>query len=249
MDEEIYTFGEKAYMIHVAIVEDNEKTREKLQQYLLRYEKESKNSYSIQLYEDGIDIVNDYTSTYDVILMDIQMKKMDGIEAAKEIRKIDKEVFLIFITNMVQYAINGYAVNAADYLLKPLSYFTFSECMRRIEIHLAKKKKNYLTWNVAGGIIKIDMTDIYYMESQGHYIYIHKTDGIVSVLETMKNMENLLIPNGFFRCSSGYLVNLYYVEKIVKYTVWVGGDELSISRTRKKEFMEALTDYLGGTIK
>ena len=184
---------------------------------------------------------------YDVILMDIQMKKMDGMTAAREIRKTDSEVILVFITNMVQYAVNGYAVNAIDYILKPLNYFTFAEHMKRIENHLENKLKNYLILNTNGGILKIDTNEIYYMESLGHYIHIHKKKEVISVLETMKNMEQAL--SGFFRCNNGYLVNLAYVEKVDKYTALVGNDEIQISRPRKKIFMEALTDYLGGMAK
>lgn len=233
-------------MTHIAIVEDDKKTRACLQRYLEQYEKESDYEFNIRIFEDGIDIVNDYRPVYDVILMDIQMKKMDGMTAAREIRKIDSEVILVFITNMVQYAVNGYAVNAIDYILKPVNYFTFVQHMKRIEIYLENKLKNYLILNNSGGILKIDTNEIYYMESLGHYIHIHKKREVISVLETMKNMEQALSGSGFFRCNNGYLVNLAYVEKVDKYTALVGKDEIQISRPKKKAFMEALTDYLGG---
>ena len=233
-------------MIHIAIVEDDKKTRSCLQRFLEQYEKESGNKFTIHIFEDGIDIVNDYRCIYDVILMDIQMKKMDGMTAAREIRKTDSEVILVFITNMVQYAVNGYAVNALDFILKPLNYFTFAQHMKRIEIYLENKLKNYLVLNTGGGILKIDTNEIYYLESLGHYIHIHKKKEVISVLETMKNMEQALSSSGFFRCNNGYLVNLAYVEIVDKYTALVGTDEIQISRPKKKAFMEALTDYLGG---
>lgn len=235
-------------MVHIAIVEDDKKNRLCLQHFLQKYEKETDNKFSIHVFEDGIDIVNDYRPVYDVILMDIQMKKMDGMTAATKIREIDSEVILVFITNMVQYAVNGYAVNAVDYILKPLNYFTFAEHMKRVEKYLEHKLKNYLVLNTAGGILKIDTNDIHYMESQGHYIHIHKKNEVVSVLETMKNMEQALAGSGFYRCNNGYFVNLAYVERVDKYTALVGNDEIQISRPKKKAFMEALTDYLGGMV-
>lgn len=233
-------------MIQIAIVEDDAKTRTALQHYLARYEKESKHKFTVHLFEDGAEIMKDYRPVFDVILMDIQMKQMDGMTAAEQIRQRDKEAILVFITNMTQYAVKGYSVNAADYLLKPVNYFTFAEHMKRIDLMLEHKSKNYLVLNMNSGVVKIDITEIYYMESLGHYIYIHKTDEVVSVLETMKNMEQALQSNGFFRCNNGYLVNLAYVEKVDKYSAFVGGDEIQISRPKKKAFMEALTDYLGG---
>ena len=233
-------------VIHIAVVEDEQNTRDCIWKYLKQYEKESKNTFKVDFFEDGVDITNDYRPVYDLILMDIQMKKMNGMAAAAQIRNADSEVLIVFITNMVQYAIKGYSVNAMDYLLKPLNYFTFSECMKRVNFYLFQKQKNYLILNTNGGILKIDTKEIYYMESRGHYIEIHKMGEVISVLETMKKMEQTLAPSGFFRCNSGYLVNMAYVEKIDKYTALVNGEEIQISRPKKKAFMEALTDYLGG---
>lgn len=233
-------------MIHAAIVEDNRKTRENLQQFLKRYGKESGNEYTIHVFEDGNDIVNNYRPIYDIILMDIQMKHMDGMTAAEEIRKKDGKVVLVFITNMMEYAVRGYAVNAVDYILKPFNYLTFAEHMKRIDNYLKQGEKNNLVLNTAGGMIKINTSDIYYLESLGHYIHIHTTGETVTILDTMKNMEQALADDGFFRCNNSYLVNLAYVEKVDKFTAAVGGDEIQISRPKKKAFMEALADYLGG---
>lgn len=78
--------------------------------------KENGEAFDITIYSDGDQIVNKYQSQYDIILMDVEMKFMDGMSAAEEIRKVDTEVVIIFITNMAQYAIRGYAVDALDYV-------------------------------------------------------------------------------------------------------------------------------------
>ena len=126
-------------MISIAIVEDEEMYAKQLQQFLHQYEEENKEMFDITVYSDGDQIVNKYKSQYDIILMDVEMKFMDGMSAAEEIRKIDTEVVIIFITNMAQYAIRGYAVDALDYVLKPVSYFAFSQRLNRAISRMKKR--------------------------------------------------------------------------------------------------------------
>ena len=94
-------------MIRIALVEDDPAYAEQLTSYLREYEKESKERISVQRFSDGEDIVTGYRADYDIILMDVEMRFMDGMSAAEAIRKMDTEVVIIFITNMPQYAIQG----------------------------------------------------------------------------------------------------------------------------------------------
>lgn len=96
------------------------------------------------------------------------------------------------------------------------------------------------------GILRLNLSQISYLESQGHQVIVHSDRGEYTFRGTMKTLEQQLSNNNFVRCNSGYLVNLRYVEEVSGNTVSVAGDELQISRPRRKAFMEALTDYLGG---
>ena len=98
----------------------------------------------------------------------------------------------------------------------------------------------------AGGMKKYPLPEIYYMESDGHYIDIHLESEVDRVLCSIKEMEEKLKGKSFYRCNSGIIVNLAHVEKVQKNDVVIHGEVLSISRARKKEFMEALTNYIGG---
>ena len=91
-------------MIKIAIVEDEAMYAKQLQDFLRQYETENGEALDITIYSDGDQIVHKYKSQFDIILMDVEMKFMDGMSAAEEIRKIDTEVVIIFITNMAQYA-------------------------------------------------------------------------------------------------------------------------------------------------
>jgi DNA-binding LytR/AlgR family response regulator len=111
-------------MIRIAIVEDDRHDREALKKCLNRYEKENQVKFTVTEFQDGEDIVTDYTASYDLIILDIEMAFLNGMKAAEKIRELDTNVIIIFITNMPQYAIQGYKVNALDYILKPISYLS-----------------------------------------------------------------------------------------------------------------------------
>lgn len=177
------------------------------------------------------------------------MQHIDGLSAAHRIREVDKDVILIFITNMAQYAMHGYKVDALSYLLKPVPYFAFSQELKRGIEKLSMRKMSYLMVPVEGGIARVNVATIYYVESNRHNIIIHVPEGTYSFTGTLKDIELQLQGSSFFRCNKCYLINLAYVERVVHPTVVVAGHELLISRARKKAFLAALTDYVGGFAK
>ncbi|MDD3219053.1 MAG: LytTR family DNA-binding domain-containing protein [Lachnospiraceae bacterium] len=231
-------------MVRIAIVEDEKIYAEQLTNYLRQYEREQGIQFSITHYQDGEDIVENYGAEFDLILMDVQMQFMDGMTAASKIRALDEEVMIIFITNMSQYAIRGYEVGALDYILKPVSFFALSKKLDRALRHIKRKKKYYLLVPISEGIQKIDITTIYYIESQGHNITYYTKIGIFTTRSTISEMEQVLEKHGFFRCQKGYLVNLQYVEGIRNGSCIVAGKAISLSRPKKNSFLEAMTNYI-----
>ena len=209
-------------MIKIAIVEDEAMYAKQLEEFLHQYEKENGEAFDITIYSDGDQIVNKYQSQYDIILMDVEMKFMDGMSAAEEIRKVDTEVVIIFITNMAQYAIRGYAVDALDYVLKPVSYFAFSQRLSRAIGRMKKRETKMILHTILGD---------------------YETTG------TMKEMEDKLADLNYCRGNKGYLINLAHVDGITDGCAMVKGERLVLSRARKKEFMEELTKYWGEVIK
>ena len=236
-------------MIKIAIVEDERAYVMQLQEYLDKYEQEHGEAFEITIYADGDEIVHKYKSQFDIILMDVEMKFMDGMSAAEEIRKIDTEVVIIFITNMPQYAIRGYAVDALDYVLKPVSYFAFSQRLNRAIGRMKKREKKTLLMSIKGGTVRIDVANVYYIESQGHTLIFHTASGVYEGPGKMKDMEEQLQEAHFFRANKGYLINLEYVEEVKDGYAIVKKDKLILSRARKKEFLEALTHYWGEVMK
>jgi DNA-binding LytR/AlgR family response regulator len=170
------------------------------------------------------------------------------MRAAELIRQMDSDVILIFITNMAQYALKGYEVQAMNYLLKPVTYFAFSQEIRKAVGYIRERKKKYFFIRVENGTLRLDSEDVLYLESKKHQIIIHTQKESYTTRDSMKNLEQTLSTFNFVRCNNCYLVNLAYVEGVMQNSVIVAGDELQVSRPRKKLFMDALADYVGGSV-
>ena len=236
-------------MIRIAILEDEAPVREDLAGYLRRYTRQYGTKFEVSLFADGDEILEDYRPNWDIILLDVEMPRLDGMTTAERIRKLDSEVILIFITNMAQYAIRGYAVDAMDYILKPVPYFAFSQQLQKAIRRLEKRTKAYLTVPVEGGFRRVDLSGVYYLESVGHKVRLYTEEEELTVPGSLKQYEEMLADKQFARCNSGYLVNLAQVRGMQDGMVLVGPHSLQISRPRRKAFVEALTDYVGGVAK
>src|SRR5699024_10432967 len=164
-------------MIRIAIVEDDAQVREQLMDDVHRYERQFGRMFEFTTFSDGDEIVSDYRPVYDIILLDVQMQRMDGMAAAEAIRQMDSDVILIFITNMAQFAIRGYAVDALDYVLKPVPYFAFSQQLQKAVARLQARQKTFLTVPVEGGLRRVDVATLYYLEIDGHKVRLYAEDG------------------------------------------------------------------------
>lgn len=231
-------------MLRIAVVEDDKTYAAQLKEYLVRYGTEKNQKISVALFSDGEDIVTDYSAEFDIILMDVEMTFMDGMTTAERIREKDNEVVIIFITNMPQYAIQGYKVDALDYVLKPISYFAFSQRIDRALTRVKKKEATYITVAQKGGKKKLNVDKICYVEVRDHDLIYHSTKGDIVTKSSMKEAEDTLGGTKFFRCNRCYLVNLEYVEDFRGNDVTVASDVIQVSRARKKAFMDALNDYM-----
>ena len=233
-------------MIRIAMVEDEAAVREQLQGYIQRYTRQYGTEFAVTEFSDGVEILDAYRPVYDIVLLDVEMKHLDGMETARRIRELDRDVVLIFITNMAQYAIKGYAVGALDYVLKPVPYFAFSQQLQKAEEKLRRRARHYLAVPVEGGLRRLDTAQIYYMESEGHRVHFYTEEGEFSAPGALKTFEEKLADLPFARCNSGYLVNLAQVKRVQQGLAQVGPYELQVSRPKRKSFLAALADYIGG---
>ena len=231
-------------MINICIVEDESDQADLLRNYIQTYGNKTNQQFNITHFSDGIDLVDEYRAQFDIILLDIQMKHLDGMVAAEKIRKVDADVVIIFITSTVRYAVQGYAVDALGYVLKPVPYLQFEQLFdKAISRVMTKKQKLYIRVSVDERQLKLDCDNIYYIESQRNNVCIHCADEDYITAGPLKKYEEMLSGHGFSKCHNAYIVNLSYVEGVRKEEVLLtSGIVLPISRARKKEFMMALTE-------
>jgi DNA-binding LytR/AlgR family response regulator len=235
-------------MIRIALVEDEDIYVSSFKDMLSRYEKSRETTVDLTVFTDGSEIVKNYSASFDIIFLDIKMKEMDGMTAAREIRRMDTEVVIVFITNLIQYAIKGYEVDALDYMVKPVSYFAFSQKLDRAVLRIRHRNDTYISVQYENSLRKIRLNDIYYIESQGHIQTFHTIDGEIKIRDKMDDIEKRLQAQDFYRSNKGYLVNMKYVTGVENGYCLIKGERLIISRNRKKSFMDALTKYMSGNL-
>ena len=185
-------------MINICIVEDELSQAELLKNYINKYGNSTKQPFNITHLSDGIDLVDDYKGQFDIILLDIQMKHLDGMAAAEKIRKVDSDVIIIFITSTVQYAVQGYAVDALGYVLKPVPYTQFEQLFEKAITRVnAKKQHVYVKVSVDDKQMKLDCDTISYIESQRNNVIIHTDDMDYTTVGPLKRFDEMLMEHGF----------------------------------------------------
>lgn len=234
-------------MIKIAIVEDNAADRERIKTYLKEIGEKEKEEFSVDEFENADSFFMSYQPVWHIIFMDIEMPGTDGMEAARRLRQTDSSVALVFVTNLAQYALKGYEVDALDYILKPVDGYSFALKMKRILARSVKNRDDSLLITTDSlDTVALCVSSIRYIEVRGHYVTYHTAEGEYSQYSTLKDVEKRLNDGRFVKCNRCFLVNLSYVDKVSDDYAVVGRDRLPISRPQKKAFLNALSDYLGG---
>lgn len=231
-------------MLRIAIVEDDRNSAECLRQYIGRYQEEKNEKITVECFGDGLDFISDYKACYDLVLMDIEMPHLNGLDAARKLREMDPHVCLIFITNMAQYAINGYEVQALDFMVKPVGYFNFSLKLDKVVRIIRRQERKHIFIPTEQGNLKLDTDEIYYIESVKHYLYLHTERGEFKLRSTMSEFVAKLPEESFCSCSKSFCINMAHISCFRSDSVVAGGAELRVSRTYKKAFLDKMTTYI-----
>lgn len=236
---------------NIAIVEDDETESTKLKNLINAHPNSKKNIFNIKIFNNAVDFINVFHGEFDVIFFDIQMPELNGMDAAKKVREIDPNVLIIFVTNLERYAIESYAVQAYDFILKPIVYGSFLMKFDRICNQLEKNLDDTsITIVTKSGYRKIRILDISYIEVVNHDLIYHmvtEQEKEFIARGAMRQTEKELKGFHFVRCNSCYLVNLKYVQEIHGLQVVVAGTTLKISQTKKQQFLMEFAKYIGGS--
>lgn len=234
--------------LSVAICDDEPIHRNLLLNYLNQVFRNE--SYEVLEFEKGEELLENYPEKLDILLLDIQMGGLNGIETAKKIRQFDTNVIIIFTTAVFDFIQQGYEVRAFRYLLKPISYDEFSrhliECKNDITNEI---KKNIKIKEITEGSISIiPISSILYIETVSRVTLIHTDKKIYKTRESIKNLENELKNHLFYRCHRSYLINLHKVSSINKDSVYIKNDEILVSRYKIKDLKLRITNTLGSLL-
>lgn len=230
-----------------AIVEDDPEYSRYLEECLVRYGKEHDCSFLVRSFGRAEAFLAGAQGLYDFVFMDVELGEgwMNGIEAARALRAKGSMAMLFFITNMPQYAPSGYDVDAIDYCIKPIQYRSLAVKLDKAIRILGNRTGVPVRIRMKDGMRVISSADIRYIEVMGHDLMFHTEDEVITAYGGLKEREEDLSGQAFARCSASVLVNLRYVTGLYGDEVSIGDERIRIGRTRKKEFLQKLNEYLG----
>ena len=237
-------------MIRVAIVEDEKAAADLVISYLNDFARKFGEELKITVFSDAVGLLENYKPIYDIVFMDILMPHIDGMRAAHKLREIDNYVLLVFITNMGDYAVKGYDVNAIAFMKKPVTYADFEIKMKRALFTIKSRDEKIVTVSAGGSMYRLKVRDIVYIEVSGHTCTYHTTEGDIEGRNTLSGLAKALAQYDFMMISNCFLVNPLYIKTIGSHSVIVGDTELEISRLKKKAFLSQFNEWLakGGSL-
>ena len=182
---------------------------------------------------------------FDVIFLDIQMERPDGMETARLLRQRDNHSLIVFVTVLKECVFDAFQVEAYDYLLKPLDSARFRQTMDRALGWLERDAAKNLVIQRGSGCQVVLLSDLMYCEVLGRKIYLHKNDGrVVDYYDRLEELEQR-VDSRFFKCHRSYLVNLDYVSGCQGGQVLLQrGERLPVSRLRERELTQALLRHM-----
>ena len=236
-------------MRRVLIVEDTPAEADALAACLKRYEDEHGASFHVERLASALDFMERRPAA-DLIFMDIDMPGATGMEAAELLRTYDAETPLVFVTNLAQYAVHGYAVDALDFIVKPVRYQDFVPHMDRAMRAMARTSSRAVAIATSEGSHVVRLDEILYVDILRHDLYYHLS-GEAEPLRVRGSIKAVAetLGEAFVRISASCLVNMAQVRLVRRESVvMANGDELFFSRARRREALEAIGNYAGGSL-
>lgn len=192
-----------------------------------------------EVFEDGDSLIAAHTKIpFDIILLDIIMPMLNGMETARELRQADKNVKIVFLSSSPEFAVESYAVKASNYLLKPFDASRLFTCLDELISEIQSTSKRLIIKGL-DATYKIPFSDIEYIESQNKHIIFYTTENkmIVSTESLYTFEDTLLLEDGFFKCHRSYIINIHHIDSYSRTEVLMcSGRSIPIARSHQKTF-------------
>lgn len=211
--------------VHFAICDDNNIDSNYVSNLVNKWANERKYQINIDIFDSAEAFLFHYDGNkdYDILLLDIEMKKMDGVTLAREISKTNKSVQIVFITGYSDYIADGYDVEALHYLMKPLKEEKLFVVLDRAVNRIIQNEK-YLLLNYYDETIRIPLHEIVYIDVDRNYVTIHSNQDY-TIKKTLGEIEKEL-DKRFFRIGRSVIVNLKYISRVTKTDVFLANNTI-----------------------
>ena len=235
-------------MYRILIVEDEDAAAQALRQAVERFGAEHGEAFQVTRLSSAVDLDEHVSGAHDLIFLDIELPGQNGMDAAFDLRAHDTSTPIVFVTNLAQYAVHGYAVDALDFIVKPFTYEDFALRMDRAMRVVRQRASRALTVRGRDGLRVFDASQLVFVDMSGHDLVYHLEGGdTVTVRGSMRGLEEELGGEPFLRVSSGCIVNMGHVRGVADVALMLStGDTVWISRANKRRCLEAIARHLGG---
>lgn len=233
----------------IVICDDESTEQNQVCTYLRELQAETGDSFETFFFSSGEEFLENIPANLSVVLLDIQMKGISGLEVARTLRKDHPELHIIFITSNVQYALQGYDVHAFAFLRKPLQYASLKRHLKEAFAQLDAKRGAVLTFPTGNGSTAINMNELVYVEVLRHLSTLVCVNRSVALMMPLQEIENRIIRYGFFRCHKSFLINMKYIAQIRTDEIeTTTGKKIPLSKYRHHDMLEAYALYMGEKI-
>ena len=232
--------------MRIAICDDEKLFLDRLNSLIKKWADERGLNVEIHAFSNGDDLlrVHDH-ECMDLIILDIIMPLLNGLDTARELRLHDKNVPVIFLTSSRDFAVDSYEVDAFYYLVKPVDESKLFAVLDKFYNSTEQQEEHFIA-HTTSGFQKILLEDISYVEAQNKVVNVimHNGSTIEIHEQFLKCEEVLTLDKGFFKCHRSYIVNLSSVNQFTKSDISIGNVTIPISRNRYPEFKQAYFDHM-----
>ena len=233
-------------MYRIALCENNPDDSYRIELLLEKLFSNQKKLYSLSAYSSAEDFMHDFQPRmFDIILMDVEMGRLNGIEAAIQLRRADSSVVIIFTTAFAENVFSSFAAEPLNYLLKPVSSVEFRQTMETALQKVDALQKASFAFSFNSVSYRIPTKDIIYLESRQRLVYLHTTDQVYRFYGKLPEIRSNPIFQSFITCHHSFLVNPEYIQKISPGTVTMNnGERIPISKSHAKDVQNAYLDFI-----
>lgn len=237
--------------MRIAVCDDDERDIARIGKLIAEYQTSRDQMVDCHYFTNSTDFLCELRGgEYDLVLLDALMPGVDGIHAAQELRTLDQNVRLIFVSASPEFAVESYNVGAYHYLLKPLDAGSLFAQLDKITDELSAQATQGLVLKSREGIVQIAFSRLAYVEVINKTVFFHLTDGTVrEVTATLADFEEKLLSRPeFLKTHRSYLVNLGFIQAAgINCVIMKGGNSIPVSRQRRSLVQDAYMHYLHQT--